>query len=97
LRDHREVRGRDWRRRGEGLIGVYSDPAIQVIEYPDDRRVHAVNLCFEAVLVGVGCATTPDEVLATGYFGVDALPEPLVPIHRVRIGTPSWGHATKLR
>lgn len=67
------------------LVGVYSDPASQVIEYGDGRRVHAVNLCFEADPVAAGSATTPDEVLATGYFAVDALPDPLVPIHRVRI------------
>jgi ADP-ribose pyrophosphatase YjhB (NUDIX family) len=80
------------------LVGVYSDPAIQVIEYPDGRRVQAVNLCFEAAPVGVGVATTPDEVLATGYFAVDALPEPLVPIHRVRIeDAVAGGSATKLR
>jgi len=80
------------------LVGVYSDPAIQVIEYPDGRRVQAVNLCFEAAPVDVGVATTPDEVLATGYFAVDALPEPLVPIHRVRIeDAVAGGSATKLR
>ena len=80
------------------LVGVYSDPTIQVIEYPDGRRVQAVNLCFEAVPVGVGVATTPDEVLATGYFTADALPEPLVPIHRVRIeDAVAGGSATKLR
>ncbi len=80
------------------LVGVYSDPAIQVIEYPDGRRVQAVNLCFEAVPIHVGVATTPDEVLATGYFAVDALPEPLVPIHRVRIeDAVAGGPATKLR
>ena len=80
------------------LVGVYSDPAIQVIEYPDGRRVQAVNLCFEAAPVGMGTATTPDEVLATGYFAVDALPEPLVPIHRVRIeDAVAGGSATKLR
>jgi ADP-ribose pyrophosphatase YjhB (NUDIX family) len=67
------------------LVGVYSDPAAMVIEYPDGRRVHAVNLCFEAAPVGAGPATTPDETLATGYFPWDALPEPLVPIHKVRI------------
>jgi ADP-ribose pyrophosphatase YjhB (NUDIX family) len=67
------------------LIGVYSDPAIQVIAYPDGRRVHAVNLCFEAAPIGAGEASTPDEVLATGYFATGALPDPLVPIHRVRI------------
>jgi hypothetical protein len=69
-----------------------------VIEYPDGRRVHAVNLCFEAIPVGVSAVTTPDEVLATGYFAVDALPEPLVPIHRVRIeDAVAGGSATKLR
>ena len=36
------------------LVGVYSDPSRQVIEYPDGRRVHAVNLCFEARPLGQG-------------------------------------------
>jgi ADP-ribose pyrophosphatase YjhB (NUDIX family) len=31
------------------LVGVYSDPRMQVIDYGGDRRVHAINLCFEAV------------------------------------------------
>jgi ADP-ribose pyrophosphatase YjhB (NUDIX family) len=67
------------------LVGVYSDPAAMVVAYPDGRRVQLVNLCFEATPVGAGRATTPDEALASGYFDLDALPEPLVPIHRVRI------------
>ncbi len=67
------------------LIGVYSDPARQVIAYPDGRRVHAVNLCFEACPTGSGAATTPHETLATGYFAPAALPEPLIPIHELRI------------
>jgi ADP-ribose pyrophosphatase YjhB (NUDIX family) len=69
------------------LAGVYSDPARQVIEYPDGRRVQAINLCFEAfpATERADSPTTPDETLATGYFSPDALPEPLVPIHRLRI------------
>jgi len=68
------------------LLGVYSSPSTMVIEYADGRRVHAVNLCFEAEPIGAaGAPTTPDEALATGYFSIDALPEPLVPIHKVRI------------
>ena len=67
------------------LVGVYSDPERQVIAYPDGRRVHAVNLCFEARPVGVTQATTPEESLATGYFAPAALPEPFVPIHAIRI------------
>ena len=38
------------------LIGVYSDPARQVVEYPDGHRVQAVNLCFEAVAGEKGAA-----------------------------------------
>lgn len=80
------------------LVGVYSDPSIQVIEYPDGRRVHAINLCFEADPLSLGVATTPDEVLATGYFAADALPDPLVPIHRVRIEDAiAGGAATRIR
>jgi ADP-ribose pyrophosphatase YjhB (NUDIX family) len=80
------------------LVGVYSDPRIQVIEYAGGRRVHAVNLCFEAEPIGAGVATTPDEVLATGYFATDALPDPLVPIHRIRIEDAVAGSAaTRVR
>ena len=76
------------------LVGVYSDPATMVIEYAPDRRIHAVNLCFEARPIGIGTATTPDETLASGYFGLAALPEPLVPIHRVRIEDAAAGAAS---
>jgi ADP-ribose pyrophosphatase YjhB (NUDIX family) len=67
------------------LVGVYSDPAVQVIAYPGGDRVQAVNLCFEARPIAAGEPTTPAETLATGYFAPDALPEPLVPIHQIRI------------
>ncbi len=67
------------------LVGVYSDPARQVIDYGGGRRVHAVNLCFEARATGSAAATTPHETLASGYFAAGALPAPLVPIHEIRI------------
>jgi glycerol-1-phosphatase len=67
------------------LIGVYSDPARQVIDYGGGRRVHAINLCFEARATGSGAATTPHETLASGYFAANALPAPFVPIHEIRI------------
>ena len=67
------------------LVGVYSDPAVQVIHYPGGERVQSVNLCFEAQAVGEGAASTPEETLATGYFAPRDLPEPFVPIHRVRL------------
>jgi ADP-ribose pyrophosphatase YjhB (NUDIX family) len=67
------------------LVGVYSDPARQVIEYPDRRRVQAVNLCFEALAREPGELGTPDEVTGVGFFACDALPQPFVPIHEIRI------------
>ncbi len=67
------------------LIGVYSEPTRQVIEYPDGKRVQSINLCFEAESVGQGEPTTPEETLATDYFPPDGLPQAFVPIHAVRI------------
>jgi ADP-ribose pyrophosphatase YjhB (NUDIX family) len=76
------------------LVGVYSEPDSQVVDYgqkkgagPDggDRRIHVVNLCFEARAVAEGRATTAEETLEIGFFDPRALPEPLVPIQRVRI------------
>jgi ADP-ribose pyrophosphatase YjhB (NUDIX family) len=80
------------------LVGVYSDPARQVIAYPDGRRVQSVNLCFEARPLATSAPTTPDETLATGYFEPDALPEPFVPIHTIRIRDALDGdRATRIR
>jgi len=68
------------------LIGVYSDPAWQTVESSSGRRPQFVNLCFEArVIAVVGEPTTPEETLDTGFFALDALPEPFVPIHAIRI------------
>lgn len=69
------------------LIGVYSDPKTQVVDYDrEDRgRVQIVNLCFHARAVEQGAPTTPEETLEIGFFGGDALPEPFVPIHTVRV------------
>ena len=82
-REVREETG--WRVELGRLVGVYSDPSRQVIEYPDRRRVHAVNLCFEALARDPGELGTPDEVIGVGFFAVDSLPEPFVPIHAIRV------------
>jgi len=79
------------------LIGVYSDPAVQVIAYPDGGRVHAVNLCFEGRLVGQARPTTPEESLEVGFFPAEALPEPFVPIHHVRIRDALAGGGVRVR
>ena len=82
-REVREETG--WRVDVGRLVGVYSDPTRQVVEYPDHRRVQAVNLCFEALARESGELGTPGEVLGVGFFARDALPQPFVPIHAIRI------------
>ena len=67
------------------LVGVYSDPGSQVIEYEGGRRVQAVNLCFEAVVHSHGELITPEETLEVGFFDTRDLPEPFVPIHQLRV------------
>ena len=74
-----------WRIAIDGLVGVYSDPARQVIDYGDGNRVHSVNLCFAAQALVPGEPTTPEETLAQGFFATNALPEPFVPIHEIRV------------
>jgi ADP-ribose pyrophosphatase YjhB (NUDIX family) len=80
------------------LVGVYSDPKTQIVDYGrkkgrkkgagadgGDRRIHVVNLCFEARVLAEGAMTTPEETLEIGFFDPGRLPEPLVPIQRIRI------------
>ena len=79
------------------LVGVYSDPKQQVIAYADGRNVQAVNLCFEALALRQGAATTPDETLALGFFAHDELPQPFVPIHAIRIADAAAGGEVRVR
>ena len=83
LREVREETG--WRIELGRLIGVYSDPARQTVEYRGGERAQLVNLCFDALALEQLAPTTPDETLALGFFPRTRLPEPLVPIHGIRI------------
>jgi ADP-ribose pyrophosphatase YjhB (NUDIX family) len=67
------------------LIGVYSDPRLQVVGYPDGRVWHYVNLCFAAALRGGTARAAPGETLAVEWFPLDRLPADLVEPHRPRI------------
>jgi len=74
-----------WRIELGRLVGVYSDPARQTVEYRGGERAQLVNLCFDAVALEQLAPSTPEEALAVGFFSRSRLPEPLVPIHGVRI------------
>ena len=66
------------------LVGVYSDPALQVVRYPDGNVWHYVSVCFECAVRG-GELTTGDETLALRYTSPTRLPATLLPNHRIRI------------
>jgi ADP-ribose pyrophosphatase YjhB (NUDIX family) len=70
--------------RVDRLIGVYSDPRLQVVRYPDGKVVHYVSSLFSCTILG-GCLETCDETLALQFFDPAGLPQDLVPMHRIRI------------
>jgi len=66
------------------IVGVYSDPTLQVVRYPDGNVWHYVSVCFECAVQG-GELTTCDETLALAYVSPTRLPATLLPNHRIRI------------
>jgi ADP-ribose pyrophosphatase YjhB (NUDIX family) len=66
------------------LIGVYSDPSLQVVRYPDGNVWHYISVCFECAVRG-GELTTCDETLALDWFSPSRLPRPFLANHRIRI------------
>lgn len=66
------------------LVGVYSDPAWQVVRYPDGNVWHYVSVCFECAVRG-GELSTCDETLALWYVSPSRLPATLLANHRIRI------------
>jgi 8-oxo-dGTP pyrophosphatase MutT (NUDIX family) len=69
----------------ERLIGVYSDPAYQIVEYvdrPDRGRTQFVTTVFRCRVVG-GSFVGSDEGLAWAWFAPDALPPDLTAYARV--------------
>jgi ADP-ribose pyrophosphatase YjhB (NUDIX family) len=66
------------------LVGVYSEPRLQVVRYPDGNVWHYVNVCFECAARS-GTLTTCDETLALRWVPLTRLPATLLANHRIRI------------
>jgi 8-oxo-dGTP pyrophosphatase MutT (NUDIX family) len=62
----------------DGLLGVGSDPARGLLEYPDGRRLQFIGVCFRGRL-GERNASPDGELLKTGWFAADELPSPIHP------------------
>jgi ADP-ribose pyrophosphatase YjhB (NUDIX family) len=68
----------------ERLVGVYSDPAFQVVRYKDGNVVHYINTLMTCRIVG-GTLQTCDETLDLKFFDPAHLPADLFPTHRIRV------------
>jgi 8-oxo-dGTP diphosphatase len=66
----------------ERVVGVYSDPAYQIVAYPDGRVIHFVTTLFVCQVTS-GTLVGSDEGLAWGWFAPDALPPNLTAYARV--------------
>lgn len=66
------------------LIGVYSDPAITSMRYPDGQAVQYVVSLFECRVIG-GTLAHDHESLELVWFDPSHLPEPFSPNHLPRL------------
>ena len=67
------------------LVGIYSDPALMHITFPNGDQAHLVSATFECRVVGGSLRADGDESLEVVYVAPDALPEDLVCDHAIRI------------
>lgn len=67
------------------LIGVYSNPRDYAIaSYPDGNMHQLLSLSFECEIVG-GELVLSDEGTELGFYPLDALPQPMLLTHQIRI------------
>lgn len=66
----------------ERLVAVYSDPAYQIVHYPDGRVIQFVTCLFACRLRG-GTLQGSEEGTAWTWFSPASLPEELTPYARV--------------
>jgi ADP-ribose pyrophosphatase YjhB (NUDIX family) len=70
--------------RVDRLVGVYSDPAFQVVRYADGNVVHYVSLFFVCSILD-GTLRTCAETLELRFFDPADLPPDVLPLHRIRV------------
>ena len=68
----------------ERLVGVYSNPAFQVVRYKDGNVVHYINTLMTCRIVE-GTLQTCDESLELKFFDPTRLPGDMLATHRIRV------------
>jgi 8-oxo-dGTP diphosphatase len=78
------------------IVGVYSDPVHTHVTYPNGDEVQFVSTTFECRVIGGVLRADGDESLEVAYFAPDALPEPVVCDHAIRIADALAGRQAAL-
>ena len=66
------------------LVGVYSDPAFQVVRYADGNVIHYIITLFACRTLG-GTLRTCEESLDLRFFDPARLPEDMLAMHRMLV------------
>lgn len=64
------------------FVGVYSDPAFQVVTFADGRRVQFVTTLFSATVTAADELRGNEEATVWEWFPAHALPDELLPYAR---------------
>jgi 8-oxo-dGTP diphosphatase len=67
------------------LAGIYSDPALMHVTYPNGDQVHYMSATFRCRITGGSLQADGDEAVEIAFFAPDSLPETTWPMHRLRI------------
>jgi 8-oxo-dGTP diphosphatase len=67
------------------LVGVYSDPVLLHVTYPNGDQAQFVSSTFECHVLSGELRADGDESLEVAYFSPDTLPEQVVCDHAIRI------------
>lgn len=74
------------------LTGIYSDPELTTISYPNGDVAAYVSLTFECRVLG-GEPMLSDETSEVGWFSARELPQPFQPGHVIRVQDALAGQA----
>ena len=75
------------------LVGIYSDPVYTHITYPNGDRAHFVSATFLCRVQGGAPKADGEESLEVAFFPPQALPQPIVCDHEMRIHDALSGRA----
>ena len=67
------------------LVGIYSDPELMHVTYPNGDQVHYLSTTFRCRITGGSLVADGEEACEIAFFDPDGLPDRIWPMHRIRI------------